>query len=120
MNKVLNEYFGSTGLTRVHQRIYEEALGNSQPDRKLHLERWDPGYKPQTGIEHQLTGHAPPENAADAQQGSESMRKSIDSKEIDTEPAQLPAEPAGSQSDAKDRVNTQETGSKEGNRLLDI
>jgi hypothetical protein len=89
LNKCHTEYFSTTGLTKVHKRVYETALDNSSADRKLYLERFDPGYKPQSGQTLSLTGYVPPETPLIAQNDSESMRKRLEC--IDRGSVELPS-----------------------------
>ena len=84
LDKVQKEYFETTGLSRVHKAIYDNALSNSQADRKLFVERFDQDYKPQTGQEHTFKGYAPPEeqNYQAALERSKDRFKLVQSKQL--------------------------------------
>ena len=68
-------------MSEVHKSIYNNALGNSQADRKLFLERFDTDYKPTIKTEHDFNiGQRPPEDAINR---SKERIKQVESKEID-------------------------------------
>ena len=67
LQKVLNDWFGTTGLQSVYSAMYRRALQNSPQDAKMLLERFDREYKPQTSTEHKLAGIRPPDEQTEQQ-----------------------------------------------------
>ena len=79
-------YHSNIGLANVHNSIYKHAIKESPQDRKLFVERFDKGYKPQTSQSLTFVGLRPADdisgkvNEGSVRSQSEQFRKQIESK----------------------------------------
>lgn len=67
LQRVCTEFFGTIALSNVHRAIYLRALGNSPPDAKMFLERFDKAYRPTSKTEiDAYQGRRPPDAVQDS------------------------------------------------------
>jgi len=59
-------YHSTIGVANVHDAILKNALADSAADRKLHLERFDPLYKPKNEQSFVFVGSRPREEVSDS------------------------------------------------------
>jgi hypothetical protein len=73
-----NRYHCTVGVADVHDAILKNALADSAADRKLHLERFDPAYKPKNEQSFVFVGSKPRDEVDDTDI-TEQSRKKIES-----------------------------------------
>lgn len=89
--KAIEEYHTRTGLSHVHNSLYQAALTpGGATDRKLYLERFDKDYKPTTAKEHSFfPGLEPPEGIQGAIERSRERAKQVASEVVKTDATEI-------------------------------
>lgn len=88
--KAIEKYHTRTGLSHVHNSLYQAALApGGATDRKLYLERFDKDYKPTTSEEHRFPGLEPPEDVPAAIERSKERAKLMASEVVKTDATEI-------------------------------
>lgn len=88
--KNIETFHTSTGLSRVHNSLYQAALmPGGATDRKLYLERFDKDYKPATSQEYTFPGLRPPDDTQAAIERSRERARQVASEVVKTDATKI-------------------------------